>query len=165
MRTQIKIEKCDKPFCVIHTENETEEIANFAEKIRMMDINGRTTAISGWNGDFYLVSPYLVRNAGSTLSAVIIQYFCTGIIGANFSTSSIFFEIDKWSLLKQSVLHFVLTSVLMYIVGFVCGWFPHNIQSTLVWFGVFLVIYIIFWISFFLFYKKKTCEINKSLEK
>lgn len=122
-------------------------------------------SLSAGTGSFYPVSPYLIKNAGSDLAAVIIQYFCTGIMGATFSASSIIFELDNWSLLKQTVIHFILTSVLMYIIGFICGWYPHNVVNTLIWFGMFIVVYIIFWLSFFLYYKKKTREINESLKK
>lgn len=52
MRTEIKIEKCGKPFCVIHAETETSGITAVAEKIRRMDETGRMTVISGWDGDY-----------------------------------------------------------------------------------------------------------------
>lgn len=52
MKTEIKIEKCGKPFCVIHTESESQEILNIAEKIRSMDERGKNTVISGWDGDY-----------------------------------------------------------------------------------------------------------------
>ena len=52
MRTEIKIEKCGKPFCVIHAETETSGITAVAEKIRRMDETGRMAVISGWDGDY-----------------------------------------------------------------------------------------------------------------
>ena len=52
MITQIKIEKCDKPYCVIHAEAETEGIKAIAEKISSMDETGRATVLSGWDGDY-----------------------------------------------------------------------------------------------------------------
>ena len=52
MQTQIKIEQCEKPFCVIHTSQETDSIKAIAEKISMMDENGLSTAVSGWDGDY-----------------------------------------------------------------------------------------------------------------
>ncbi len=52
MRTEIKIEKCQKPFCVIHTEKESPVILNIAEKIRMLDEDGKKTVISVWDGDY-----------------------------------------------------------------------------------------------------------------
>ena len=52
MITQIKIEKCDKPYCVIHAEAETDGIKAIAEKISSMDEIGRTTMLNGWDGDY-----------------------------------------------------------------------------------------------------------------
>jgi DNA-binding LytR/AlgR family response regulator len=52
VKTEIKIEKCAKPFCVIHTPEETKSILDIAEKLRSMDETGRTTVISGWDRDY-----------------------------------------------------------------------------------------------------------------
>ncbi len=52
MQTQIKIEQCEKPFCVIHTPAETDSIKDIAQKISMMDESGKSTAVSGWDGDY-----------------------------------------------------------------------------------------------------------------
>ncbi len=52
MITQIKIEKCDKPYCVIHTEAETDGIKAIAEKISRMNETGRNAMLTGWDGDY-----------------------------------------------------------------------------------------------------------------
>ena len=52
MVTQIKIEKCNKPYCVIHTQTETDSIKAIAEQISRMDERGRTTMLTGWDGDY-----------------------------------------------------------------------------------------------------------------
>ncbi|MBO4533146.1 MAG: LytTR family transcriptional regulator [Treponema sp.] len=52
MKTQIKIESCDNPYCVIHTAVETQGIKDIAEKIGRMDETGRNTILSGWDGDY-----------------------------------------------------------------------------------------------------------------
>lgn len=52
MITQIKIEKCDKPYCVIHAEAENEGIKAIAEKISRMDESGRAAMLTGWDGDY-----------------------------------------------------------------------------------------------------------------
>ena len=122
-------------------------------------------SLNAGDGNFYVASAYLETHSRSKLAAVIIQYFITGLIGMTFSAGSIIFELDNWSLLKQTVVHLIVTSVMMYLAGYFCGWFPHTAASTLIWFGVFLVVYIIFWTSFYLYYKKKTREINASLNK
>ena len=115
------------------------------------------------DGNFYPVSSYLVAHTNTTIAAVIAQYFITGIIGVTFAGTTVIFEMDRWSLVAQTVLHFLITSVVMFFAGFFCGWFPHTVVSTVIWFGVFIVIYIIIWISFMLYFRKKTREINQAL--
>lgn len=115
------------------------------------------------DGNFYSVSTYLVNHTSTRLAAVIAQYFITGIIGLSFAASTVIFEMDRWSILGQTALHFVINSIVMYVSGFLCGWFPHTVSSTLIWFGVFVVVYVIIWICFTMYYKKKTREINKAL--
>ena len=115
------------------------------------------------DGNFYPVAASLVELAGTKIGAVIIQYFLTGIIGTTFAATTVLFEIDSWSLLRQTILHFIITSIVMYIAGFLCGWFPHKLSSTLIWFGIFIVIYVIFWISFSSYYKNKVKKMNEAL--
>jgi hypothetical protein len=114
-------------------------------------------------GNFYAVSNSLLELAGSKIAAVIIQYFLTGLIGTTFAATTVIFEMDSWSLLRQSITHFIITSIVMYVAGFLCGWFPHTLVSTLIWFGVFVVVYLIFWICFSLYYKNKVKKINEVL--
>jgi DNA-binding LytR/AlgR family response regulator len=52
VQTQIKIESCEKPFCVIHAAEETEGIKAVVQKISMMDESGASAAVSGWDGDY-----------------------------------------------------------------------------------------------------------------
>ena len=115
------------------------------------------------DGNFYPVAASLVELAGTKIGAVIIQYFLTGLIGTTFAATTVLFEIDNWSLLRQTILHFIITSIVMYIAGFLCGWFPHKLSSTLIWFGIFIVIYVIFWISFSSYYKNKVKKMNEAL--
>ncbi len=115
------------------------------------------------DGNFYSVSTYLVNHTNTRIAAVIIQYLISGIIGLSFAASTVIFEMDRWSILGQTALHFVINSIVMYAAGFLCGWFPHTVASTLIWFGVFIVVYLIFWFAFTMYYKKKTQEINKVL--
>ena len=115
------------------------------------------------DGNFYPVAASLVELAGTKIGAVIIQYFLTGIIGTTFAATTVLFEMDNWSLLRQTIIHFIITSIVMYIAGFLCGWFPHKLSSTLIWFGIFIVIYVIFWISFSSYYKNKVKKMNEAL--
>ena len=115
------------------------------------------------DGNFYAVSNSLLELTGTKIAAVIIQYFLTGLIGTCFAATTVIFEMDNWSLLRQTITHFIITFIVMYIAGFLCGWFPHTLVSSLIWLGVFVVIYVIFWICFSTYYKKKIKKMNEAL--
>ncbi len=141
MKTEIKIEKCSKPFCVIHTESKSPAIQEIAEKIRRMDESGKSTVISAWDGDYCL------------------QIRQEEIFRIYSMDKKVYVETEKECLLLKMRLYEFEE------LAQGCGWFPHNLPSTLIWFGIFLVIYIIFWFSFYSYYKRKTKEINESLKK
>lgn len=98
-----------------------------------------------------------------SLVPMIIQFFMTGLIGLNYSASSIIFEIDKWGMTKQTIIHFLITSSVLYVAFAACKWVRMTILSTLIWFGICIVIYVIFWVSFFIYFKIKIKETNKQL--
>lgn len=52
MKTEIKIENCDSPFCVIHTTEKNENILKIAEKISMINPDGKSVILNGWDGDY-----------------------------------------------------------------------------------------------------------------
>lgn len=115
------------------------------------------------NGIFYPVNRFLIDREGAQLSLVIIQYLLTGVIGATFASCSIIFQTDKWSLLKQTIIHFLITSSVMYICGFICHWFEHNVKSTVIWFAVFIIYYFLFWLGFTLYYRISIKRMNKKM--
>lgn len=120
-------------------------------------------SLFGGDGNFYPVSNYLLQHTSTTLAAVIIQYFVMAVIGITFACTTVIFEIDSWSITAQTILHFAITSVVMFFAGFLCGWFPHTVVSTLIWFAVFIVVYVIMWVGFTIYYRKKTKIINDAL--
>lgn len=115
------------------------------------------------DGNFYAYSPLLLNFTKTGLRAVILQYFMTGIIGGCFAGTSIIFEIDNLSLLLQTVIHFAINSIVMFIAGFLCCWFPHIFLSAVIWFAVFIGFYIIFWFVFYLCTKESVKKINEKL--
>lgn len=52
MKTEIKIENCEVPYCVIHTAEKTTRILEIAEAISLLNADGKTVTLNGWDGDF-----------------------------------------------------------------------------------------------------------------
>ncbi|WP_085991264.1 DUF3021 domain-containing protein [Oceanobacillus senegalensis] len=85
------------------------------------------------------------------------------VMGVYFGTASLVYEIEKWSPLKQTVVHFVLSVSIWLSLAIWMGWvllFP-----LLLGIGSFMVIYILFWCGSYLYFKRIESELNSSIKK
>ena len=74
MKTEIKIEKCPSPFCVIHTEEKSKIIEDIAQKISMMNTDGKQEMINGWDGDYSIpLTPSQIYKIFSRDKKVFVQ--------------------------------------------------------------------------------------------
>ena len=81
--------------------------------------------------------------------------FLAGIIVTSVAATSVIYEIENWSLLKQSVVHFVIMLVTVFPCLLVSGWFKlNNILDYIKVFGIFLFAGLVLWsIAYFIFCK------------
>ena len=63
------------------------------------------------DGSFYPVTPELIDTMKNELNAVILQTILCGILGTGFAMASVIWEIDSWSLAKQSGIYFSIACV------------------------------------------------------
>lgn len=114
-------------------------------------------------GIYYPAPPDLIDWCGNTVTAVIVQMLCSMFIGAVCSGSSVIWELEKWSLLKQTLVHCAIISVPFFGVGYVLSWMPHHLYGVLGYVGGFVLIYIIMWCSIYFSIKAKIAKLNKQL--
>ncbi|NJJ07674.1 DUF3021 domain-containing protein [Streptococcus anginosus] len=81
--------------------------------------------------------------------------FLVGIIVTSVAAASVIYEIENWSLFRQSVVHFVTMLVTIFPCLLVSGWFKlNNISDYIKVFGIFLFTGIVLWgIAYFIFGK------------
>jgi len=99
------------------------------------------------------------------LGATCLQFLLSGILGAVIGAATVFWEIDSWSLTKQTVIHCITTTVTMLIIVYLCGWMNHSVKGFLIWLGMFIGVYTVFWLICYISYKKKIEAVNKKLKK
>ncbi len=58
------------------------------------------------DGNYYPCVPSLTERFGNEVTAVIVQTVLSAILGAGFAGSSLIWEKDEWSLLKQTSIYF-----------------------------------------------------------
>lgn len=114
-------------------------------------------------GDYSPADSVLVKECGSQINAVLLQFVLAGILGAASAGGSTIFEIDHWSILKQTVIHFLVLSLSMLPIAYFSYWMEHTLLGFAVYFGVFILVYTILWISLFFYWKGKIKEINRKI--
>ena len=81
--------------------------------------------------------------------------FITGLIVTAVVAASVIYEVESWSLIKQSIIHFLSMLITVYPCLVFSNWFPNKAALDLVKiFGLFLIVGIILWpIAYILFGK------------
>ena len=104
-----------------------------------------------------------------TIISIIMKYqgidpfqvrgtFIVGIIIASVAAASVIYEIENWSLFKQSVINFLIMLVTVLPLLYISGWYKLNsVLDYVKVFGIFLFVGIVLWtISYFIFGKTLT---------
>ena len=77
-------------------------------------------------GYYWAVVPALVEQCGNEINAVILQFILSGVLGSVCAASSVIWENDNWSILKQTVIHFVIISFTMLPIAYFAHWMDHT---------------------------------------
>ena len=93
------------------------------------------------DGSFYPVTPELIGAMGNELNAVILQTVLCAIMGAGFAAASVIWELDSWSLAKQSGIYFLTISIIMLPVAYFANWMKHSLAGVLSYVGIFTAIF------------------------
>ena len=90
-----------------------------------------------------------------TIISIIMKYqgidpfqvrgtFIVGIIIASVAAASVIYEIENWSLFKQSVIHFLIMLVTVLPLLYISGWYKLNsVLDYVKVFGIFLFVGIV----------------------
>lgn len=117
------------------------------------------------NGSFYPVTPELIDATGNELNAVILQTVLCAIMGAGFAAASIIWELDSWSLAKQSGIYFMIISVIMLPIAYITNWMKHTALGVLSYVAIFVAIFVVVWLSQYLLWKRKIKQMNTLVSK
>ena len=122
-------------------------------------------SLSVGDGKFYAVVPTLITDMGSEINAVVLQAVLSLVYGAAWAGASVVWDMERWSLLKMTLVHLAIASVATFPIAFFARWMPHTLVGILMYIGIFLFIYAGIWISQYSAMKKKIKEMNEKLQK
>lgn len=117
------------------------------------------------DGRYYAVVPALVNDMGSEINAVIVQAVLSMVYGAAWAGASIVWDADQWSVLKMTLVHLIVTSCATFPIAYLARWMPHNLAGILLYFGIFIGIYLIIWVSQYSAMKKRIQEMNEKISR
>src|SRR5690625_5244078 len=87
------------------------------------------------------------------------------MLGIYFGVASFIFEVDKWSPLKTTVIHFLLSIVFYFIIALSIGWIPLTIKAIVTSIFIFTAVYCVYWLGYRTYYKRVEDDLNKKLHK
>lgn len=116
-------------------------------------------------GSYYPATPELVEAMGSELCATVLQTALCAVMGAGFAAASVIWELDTWSLAKQSGIYFLIACILMLPIAYIAGWMEHSIGGFLSYVGIFVAIFIAVWLAQYLSWKRKIKKMNELVNK
>ena len=105
-----------------------------------------------------------VKGMETVETKTLIMYLVTAnIVGLIFSFDSFIFEKEEWSILKQTMIHFIVLLGTFLPTAIWIGWVPNRFGPILVCIGSFIVIYFIIWLMMTLYWKRKIEKLNHQL--
>ncbi|MBQ9136871.1 MAG: DUF3021 domain-containing protein [Lachnospiraceae bacterium] len=116
------------------------------------------------DGTYYPVVPELIKICGSEVNAVLVQAIVGLLYGAMFGGTSLIWEMEKWSLLRQTITHLLIVSITTIPIAYFMHWMNHSILGVLAYMGTFFAIYAIIWISIYLSIRNKLNKINAKVK-
>ena len=117
------------------------------------------------DGSFYPVTPELIDSMGSELNAVALQTALCGLMGTGFAMASLIWELDSWSLARQSGVYFALACIIMLPVAYIANWMEHSLGGFLAYVGIFVAIFLAVWLAQYLSWKRKIRKMNERVGK
>lgn len=115
-------------------------------------------------GYFVPCVPSLVEAMGSEIAAVVFQTVLCGILGAGFAAASVVWQMERWSLARQTGTHFLIISLVMLPVAYVCYWMEHTVWGFVSYFAIFLGIFILIWLIEVLVWRMAVKAMNGKLK-
>ena len=125
-----------------------------------------TLIIGPMNGgrEFIPVMPEFAARFANPYVAVYMQLFLVGLTSVAFGAGSIIMDLERLSLLTQSILYLLVTMAVWVPVGCIC-WGLHKYPGTMLSVGIsYIIAYIISWGIKYRQCKRNIREINLKLE-
>ena len=114
-------------------------------------------------GKYYPFAASLVFFTGSEVKAMLLQTMLSGILGSVFGGMSFIWEIERWSILKQTAVYFLSVSIPMMGISYLLYWMEHSLSGFLLYFLIFVMVFFVVWLFNLAMYWIKIRKMNQNL--
>lgn len=115
------------------------------------------------DGSYCATVPELAERCGSEISAVIVQYALSAVYGAVWAGASCIWEAERWSLTRQTLTHFAVTSVTTFPIAYLTGWMERSLMGIVTYYAIFLGIYAMIWLLQYIPMRKRIAQLNSKV--
>ena len=117
------------------------------------------------DGTMYLCAPELIEAVGDPLTAFTIQAIVLGFQGVLAMGGSAVYSIEKWSVLRCTLTHYLAVMAGIYTCAFTLRWFSiSDTRAILIMFLILTPPYFLIWLINYISYKMELKKINSELE-
>lgn len=117
------------------------------------------------DGAYHAVAPELAGELGGELRAVALQYGLCGLLGAACAAGSVVWEMERWSQLKMTVVHFLVISLSLLPTAYFMRWMERTPAGLALYFAIFLAIYAAIWLTQYLVTRRRVRQINEGVRR
>lgn len=119
----------------------------------------------GWgSGEYLPCAQELTARMGSEMGAVLLQAALCAVLGAAFGASSMIWEIERWSIARQTAAYLFATSLAMMPTAYLLYWMQHSLAGFLVYFGIYLLIFLAIWLGNYFAIRRSIRKMNEKLK-
>ena len=108
---------------------------------------------------------FTLQSENFTLASALPHILLGGIPGAITMGTTVVYDIEKWSLLRATVTHFLIVMGVMLLACFVLKWFEPGSAAFRIMLAAEAIGYLIVWLILYQCYKAKVRKLNELLKK
>lgn len=116
------------------------------------------------DGSYHPFVPSLIEGFGSEIAAVLFQTALCGVLGAAFGASSVIWEMEKWSIAKQTAIYFLIVSIVMLPIAYLAHWMDHSIAGFFFYFAIFAGMFLVIWVIQYFIWRNKIKGMNRIVD-
>jgi len=133
--------------------------------LKLIITRGMIGIMIGLSMGYSVVLALTLINGSYTFDGGVLMYnySLAVMVGFYMAAVTVVFDVEEWSLLKQTVIHGLLNFVYI-MMAFVIGWAPSSMMLRILFVIAYVVAYIIVWIYFKSYWTKKAYELNENVK-